>query len=107
MRNVKTIVALLCALALCDLACSKSGASSLPQEDKYKLYYASTMTGDEAAKKDVIQKLGIGNGESPLPDHEFFTSFIDWMKTDAGNRFTQSLHSPDEARDYLNKHLPK
>jgi hypothetical protein len=107
MRNIKTIVVLLFVAALASLACSKGGTASLSQEEKYKLYYASTMTGDQAIKEDVIKRLGIGNGDSPIPNHQFFIAFIDWMKTDEGGKATQSINSPDAARDYLNQHLPK
>jgi hypothetical protein len=109
MRNIYAIVALICVVALGNLACSKSnGAASLPQEEKYKLYYASTMTGDKAFQKEVIKKLGIGSGDNPIPDHDFFIAFIDWMKTSEGTKAMQEVpFPPEEARDYVNKRLPK
>lgn len=107
MRKIHALSLLLFVIALANLACSKSGAASLSQEDKYKLYYASFMTNDKEAMKDVVKRLGIGSGESSIPEHEFYIAFIDWMKTDAGSKFTQSIHSPDEARAYLSKNMPR
>ena len=109
MRHARTIFVLIVAIALGNLACGKSNsAASMSKEDKYKIYYASTMTGDKAFQKEVIKKLGIGNGDSPIPDHEFFIAFIDWMKTDEGTKALQEVPlKPEEARDYVNKHLPK
>ncbi|HEX8890183.1 MAG TPA: hypothetical protein VF779_13585 [Pyrinomonadaceae bacterium] len=107
MRKIYAISLLLLVMTIANLACSKSGAASLSPEDKYKLYYASFMTNDKETMKDVIKRTGIGNGDSSIPNHEFYISFIDWMKTDAGSKFMQSLHSPDDARDYLSKNMPR
>lgn len=107
MRKIYAISLLLLLMMIAQLACHKSGAASLSQDDKFKLYYAAFMTGDKETMKDTIKRLGIGTGESSIPGHEFYIAFIDWMKTDAGNKFTGSLHSPDEARDYLSKNMPK
>jgi hypothetical protein len=107
MRKNYAISLLLLVMTIINLACNKSGAASLSQEDKYKLYYAAFMTSDKETMKDVIKRVGIGNGDSSIPDHEFYISFIDWMKTDTGIKFMQSLRSPDEARDYLKKNMPK
>jgi hypothetical protein len=107
MRKIYAISLLLFVVMLGNLACSKSGAASLSQEDKYKLYYASFIAGDKEASKDVIKKLGIGDGNSTIPDHDFYIAFIDWMKTNAGSRFTQSITSPEAGRDYLSKNMPK
>lgn len=108
MRHTRTIFVLLAAIALCNFACKSNAAASLSKEEKYKLYYASTVTTDKEFQKEVIKKLGVGDGNSPIPDHEFFTAFIDWMKTDAGAKALQEVPSkPEDARDYVNKHLPK
>ncbi|HKC63591.1 MAG TPA: hypothetical protein VKB86_08130 [Pyrinomonadaceae bacterium] len=107
MRHTYTIFVLLAAIALCNFAC-KSKAASLPKEEKYKLYYASTVTNDKEFQKQVIKDIGEGDGTSPIPDHEFFIAFIDWMKTDEGNKALAEVPSkPEDARDYVNKHLPK
>ena len=109
MRHARTIFVLIIAIALGNLACGKTNsAASMSKEDKYKIYYASTVAGDNEFKKDVIKRLGIGDGSSPIPDHEFFIAFIDWMKTDEGTKALQEVPlKPEEARDYVNKHLPK
>ena len=109
MRHTRTIFLLLAAIALVNLACGKSNsAASMPKEEKYKIYYASTVAGDNEFKKDVIKRLGVGDGSSPIPDHEFFIAFIDWMKTDEGNKALAEVpFNPKDARDYVNKHLPK
>ena len=109
MKHTRTIFVLLTAIALVNLACGKSNsAASLPKEEKYKIYYASTVAGDNEFKKDVIKRLGIGDGSSPIPDHEFLIAFIDWMKTDEGNKALAEVpFNPKDARDYVNKHLPK
>ncbi|PYS53203.1 MAG: hypothetical protein DMF68_00175 [Acidobacteria bacterium] len=108
MKYSRAIFLLLGAIALCNFACKSNAAASLPKEEKYKLYFASTMTNDKEFQKDVIKKLGVGDGSSNIPDHEFFIAFIDWMKTDEGNKALAEVPSkPEEARDYVNKHLPK
>jgi hypothetical protein len=107
MRKNYAISFLLLIMMIAHLACNKSGAAALSQEDKFKLYYAAFMTGDKETMKDAIKRLGIGTGENSIPDHEFYIAFIDWMKTDAGAKFTGSIHSPDDARDYLSKNMPK
>jgi hypothetical protein len=108
MRNIYTISILICAVAVSNLACGKNSGASLSQEEKYKLYYASTMTGDKAFQKEVIKKLGVGNGDNPIPDHDFYIAFIDWMKTPEGAKALQEIPiSPEGSRDYVNKHLPK
>jgi hypothetical protein len=108
MSHARTIFVLIVAIALGNLACKSNSAASMSKEDKYKLYYASTMTGDKAFQKEVIKKLGIGNGDNPIPDHEFYIAFIDWMKTPEGAKGLQEIPiAPEEARDYVNKRLPK
>ena len=107
MRKIYAISLLLLIMMIANLACNKSGAASLSQEDKFKLYYAAFMTSDKETMEDAIKRLGIGTGDSSIPDHEFYIAFIDWMKTDAGTKFTESLHTPDDARDYLSKNMPK
>jgi hypothetical protein len=94
MRKIYAISLLLLVMTIANLACSKSGAASLSQEDKYKLYYASFMTNDKETMKDVIKRAGIGNGDSSIPDHEFYISFIDWMKTDAGVSLCKAFTRP-------------
>ena len=107
MRRIYALAVLLLVVTVGNLACSKSNsAASLSQEEKYKLYYAATLTGEQSLKKDVIKRLGVGSGESPIPDHDFFTAFIDWDKTDAAMKFKDEINSPEKARDYVNKHLP-
>ena len=109
MRNIRPMVVLVLAIALGILACGKSNSAvSMSKEDKYKIYYASTITGDKAFQQDVIKKLGIGDGDNPIPDHDFYIAFIDWMKTSDGTKSMPEIPiSPEEARDYVNKHLPK
>ncbi|MDQ3821369.1 MAG: hypothetical protein M3362_27325 [Acidobacteriota bacterium] len=108
MRHTRTIFVLLAAVALSNFACKSNAAASLPKEEKYKLYFASTMTNDKEFQKEVIKKLGVGDGSSSIPDHEFFIAFIDWMKTDDGKKALAEIPSkPEEARDYVNKNLPK
>lgn len=108
MRHARTISVLLAAVALFNFACKSNAAASLAKEEKYKLYFASTITNDKEFQKEVIKKLGVGDGSSPIPDHEFFIAFIDWMKTDDGKKALAEVPSkPEEARDYVNKNLPK
>jgi hypothetical protein len=108
MRHARTIFVLIVAIALGNVACKSNSAASMSKEDKYKLYYASTMTNDKEFQKEVIKKLGVGNGDNPIPDHEFYIAFIDWMKTSDGTKALQEIPiAPEEARDYVNKHLPK
>lgn len=77
MRRAHIIAVLIAAIALINLACSKSdGAASLSKEDKYKLFYAAAQTNDDNLKKQVIKKLGIGDGETSFPDHEFYTALL-------------------------------
>ena len=108
MRHARTIFVLIVAIALGNLACKSNSAASMSKEDKYKIYYASTMTGDKAFQKEVIKRLGIGDGSSPIPDHGFITAFSDWMQTSEGEKALREVPiSPEEARDYVNKRLPK
>ena len=108
MRHTRNIFVLLAAIALFNLACKSNAAASLPKEEKYKIYFASTRTDDKEFQKDVIKRLGVGDGTSNIPDHEFFIAFIDWMKTDEGNKALAEVPlKPEDARDYVNKHLPK
>ena len=109
MRNIYASALLLLAMTLGNLACSRSNsAPSISQEDRYKIYYAANRTGDKEFQKEVIKRLGIGNGDQSIPDHNFYTAFIDWMKTSEGEKSIQEIPiSPEEARDYVNKHLPK
>ena len=60
MRNIYTIVVLICVVALSSLAFGKDSGASLTQEEKYKIYYASTMTHDKAFQKDVIKRFRSG-----------------------------------------------
>jgi len=108
MRRSHIIALLMVFITLGNLACSKSNsAASLSEVDKYKLYDAATTINDKEQIKQVIKKLGIGNGESTIPDHEFFVKFIDWKGTDESRQFGLEVLTPDKARDYLDKHLPK
>jgi hypothetical protein len=106
MRKLYAVSLLLIAVTLGNLACKSNSAAALSKEDKYKIYFASTMTNDKEFQKEVIKKLGVGHGDSTIPDHEFFVAFIDWMERGESDKLRDEVGSPEKARAYVNKQLP-
>jgi hypothetical protein len=120
MRHIISIVAVASIVLIGNLACSRnqpksesqspaSGASkglaSMSAEDKYKLYYAATVTNDKALQKEVVKKLGVADADgSAIPVHEFYIAFIDWKMKDQS--FGNEVFTPEQAREYVNKHMP-
>lgn len=106
MRLKSTIVALLVALSLVSLACSKSGGANMSDEDKHKLFQAAGVTGDPALITEVSQKLGlIDSSGRPTSDFEKFTKdHIDWGMKNAD--WAKEYSDKAKARDYVKSHMP-
>ena len=109
MRLKSTIIALLFALSLVSLACSKSGApgASMSDDDKHKLFQAAAMTGDTALVLEVNKKIGLLDSSGrPTADMEKFTKdHIDWGLKNAD--WVKEYADKAKAKEYVNSHMPQ
>ena len=82
-----------------------SSSSTMTEDDKYKLFFAASKTGDQKLTLQVYQKLGIfdQNGMPGADYKQFLVGSFAWALKNTA--FIQSINSPDKARDYVNSHM--
>jgi hypothetical protein len=107
MKRKSTIVALIFGLTILSMACSKSGtATSMSDDDKYKLFYAATQTKDPAIQADIGKKIGLVNSDGTPTD--YYKKFIDgamgWAQKNLA--FVQEVNTPEKAKEYVKSHTP-
>lgn len=104
-----TIVALLVALTLAGLGCSKSGTAvaNMSEDDKHKIFQAVGMTRDMDLAAEVFQKIGlIDSNKQPTPAYDpFLKAHTEWATKNAD--FIKEYMTADKAREYVNTHMPK
>lgn len=105
MKLKSTIVALLVGLSLISIACSKS-AANMSDDDKYKLFFAATQTGDRATIEEVGKKIGLVNSDgTPGSEYQkFINGAMEWGQKNAA--FVQQISTPDKAKEYVKSHMP-
>ena len=86
---------------------SSTPASSLPEDDKHKLYQAAAMTGDTELLRRVSVKIGLINEDfTPRDDYQtFLSAHIEWVMRNTG--FIQSISTPEKARAYVDQNFPE
>lgn len=86
---------------------SESSASSLSDDDKHKLFYAATLTGDTELVNRVCVKIGIMNDDfTPGEEYQkFVAAHVTWsfQNTD----FIRTVNTSEKARAYVNEHFPE
>jgi hypothetical protein len=86
-------------------ASSKPSSSAMSEDDRYKLFFAASKTGDQNLIVRAYQKIGIVDQNSmPTSDYKsFLAGSVAWAFKNTA--FIQSISTPDKARDYVNAHL--
>lgn len=87
-------------------ASSPTGKSvSMPAEEKYKLFYAASKSGDGPLVLEVSRKIGINDADNrPTPAYvNFWKGYIDWTSKDKS--FAKTLDTPEKAKNYVNSRL--
>ena len=87
---------------------SSTSTSSMSDDDKHKLYYAATRTGDQELIRRVTVKLGLTNEDfTPSGDEyeKFLAAHVGWAIRNAS--FIQSIDTPEKARAYVNENFPE
>jgi len=84
---------------------SSSSLSSLSDDDKHKLYYAATFTGDSELLNRVSIKMGLVNEDlTPREGYqEFMTGHGAWAFRNLD--FIRSISTQEKARAYVDEHL--
>ena len=84
---------------------SSTSASTMSKDDKHKLYYAASLTGDSELIRRVMVKLDLL--EEDFTEGSKFQAFSEehatWMIRNLD--FVQSINTPDKARAYVNDHI--
>jgi hypothetical protein len=77
----------------------------MTDDDKYKLFFAASKTGDQKLIVAAYQKIGIVDQNSmPTSDYKtFLGGSIAWAFKNTA--FIQSINTPDKAREYVNAHM--
>lgn len=105
MKRKSTIIALLIALTVISIACSKS-AANMSEDDKHKLFQAAGVTRDNALILEVVQKIGLADssGQPTAIMQQFVKDHIDWgMKNVA---WVTEYNDPAKAKEYVKSHMP-
>ena len=86
---------------------SGSSASSMSDDDKHKLYYAASLTGDAEVVRRVSVKLDLVDDDfTPRENYEkFVREHIGWVLRNAD--FVRTINTPEKARAYVNEHFPE
>jgi hypothetical protein len=84
---------------------SSSSSGAMSEDDKYRLFYAATKTGDRALMTQAAQKIGILDASGrPTSDYQsFLRNSITWAFKDS--EFTKTVDTPEKARAYVMAHL--
>ena len=107
MKRKSTLLGLVIALTLVSIACSKSGtAANMSDDDKYKLFYAATKTGDAATITQAGKAIGLVNADGTPTD--YYKKFIDSAPAMAQKNvaFLQEINTPEKAKEYVKSHMP-
>jgi hypothetical protein len=82
-----------------------NASSTMTEDDKYKLFFAASKTGDQKLIVAAYQKIGIVDQNSmPTSDYKtFLGGSIAWAFKNTA--FIQSINSPDKAKEYVNAHM--
>ena len=83
----------------------KSSAAAMSEDDKYRLFYAASKTGDQKLILQAYQKIGLfdQNGR-PTPGYQtFIRNSVSWAFKDT--EFIQTINTPEKAREYVMSHL--
>jgi len=84
---------------------SSSSSSSMSDDDKHKLYYAASVTGDSELMKRVNQKLGLmdANGRITNSYTDFAKDHIIWIIRNTD--WIKDYNDKQKARDYVEEHI--
>jgi len=84
---------------------SSSSSSSQSDDQRHRLLYAATVTGDAEVIQRVSKKIGIlKDDHTPTETNiEFMTQHVGWVLRNSD--FVQSLSTPEKARAYVDKHI--
>lgn len=84
---------------------SSKPSSTMTDDDKYKLFFAASKTGDQKLIVAAYQKIGIVDQNSmPTSDYKtFLAGSVAWAFKNTA--FIQSISTPDKAREYVNAHM--
>jgi|SRR6266699_2520199 len=84
---------------------SSSSSSSMSDDDKHKLYYAASVTGDSELMKRVNQKLGLmdANGRITNSYTDFAKDHIIWIIRNTD--WIKDYNDKQKARDYVDEHI--
>ena len=86
---------------------SSSSASSMSDDDKHKLFYAASITGDTELINRVNVKLGILN-EDFTPGEQYQQFMADHFRWIVQNTaWIRSMNSAEKGRAYVNEHFPE
>lgn len=83
----------------------KSSSAAMSEDDKYRLFYAASKTGDQKLILQTYQKIGLfdQNGR-PTPGYQtFIRNSVSWAFKDT--EFIQTINTPEKAREYVMSHL--
>ena len=85
---------------------SSTSDSSMSDDDKHKLYQAAMITGDAELLRRVSVKIGLMEDDyTPGPNYQtFVVEHVGWAIRN--RQFTESVSTPDKAREYVNQNFP-
>ncbi|MDQ3919661.1 MAG: hypothetical protein M3348_14415 [Acidobacteriota bacterium] len=84
---------------------SKQSSSAMTDDERYKLFFAASKSGDKQLALRVFQKIGIVD-QSGMPTSEyksFLAGSFAWALKNTD--FIQTIPTADKARDYVNSHM--
>ncbi|HET9528642.1 MAG TPA: hypothetical protein VFO99_20945 [Pyrinomonadaceae bacterium] len=86
---------------------SVSSVADMSDDDKHKLFQAASMTGDTEIIKRVNTKLGLMNDDYTFSDdyQQFVRDHVTWVFQNTD--FIQTVGTPEQARAYVDEHLPE
>lgn len=110
MKIRTTIFALMLALSLIALACTKSGGGSvatMSDEDKHKLLQAASASQDHSLFLEVLQKLGLATADGkPAPGFtDFMKAQMVWIRDNTA--WVSQYNDPQKAKEYVKSHMPQ
>ena len=86
---------------------SSSSDSTISSDEKHKLYYAASRTGDAELIQRVSVKIGLMNEDFTPGDkyQAFVEEHASWIIRNFD--FIQSVNTSEKARAYVNEHFPE
>jgi len=84
---------------------NSSSSSSLSDDQRHRLLYAASVTGDAEIIQRVSKKIGIlKDDHTPTENNiEFMTQHVGWMLRNSD--FVQTVNTPEKARTYVDQHI--